>query len=82
MLYGEEVIEKGFGLFQTNHYFRVFWQSTGKNHCGVFPDKCGAERRDRAIHNSLGAAIGMISSHNLLVVLGDFNAHLGVDDAT
>ena len=46
MLHGEEVTEKGFGLFQTNHYYRVVWQSAANYHS----DKFGSERRDRAIH--------------------------------
>ena len=40
------------------------------------------EEEIEQFNNSLCAAIGSIPAHNLLVVFNDFNAHLGVDDAT
>ena len=45
-------------------------------------DKCGSGGKIKQFNNSLRTAIGSIPTHNLLVVLSDFNAHPGVDDAT
>ena len=38
------------------------------------------EEEIEQLNNSLRAAIDLIPTHNLLVVLGDFNGHLGIDD--
>ena len=38
------------------------------------------EEEIEQLNNSLRVAIDLIHTHNLLVVLGDFNGHLGVDD--
>ena len=78
MLHAEEVTEKGFGLFQTHYYHRVVWQSAGNN----YSDKCGSDRRDRAIHQlTLCCNWHDICSQSTSGT-GGFNAHLGVDDAS
>ena len=45
-----------------------------------FPHNCSSEADVEQCFNNLRVAVGQVPAHNLLAVLGDFNARLGPED--